>query len=94
VIIYSIIPMETIFQAQQEEEKTKSNKIIEINNIKVEARFIEENIYEIQRVYSTNAQDYLQPWLQPGTRIRLSYQIENLFPKNRWSGWNKGDIID
>lgn len=83
MVIYSIIPMETIFQSQEKEDMVKSNKIIEINNIKVEARLIEEDIYEIQRIYSTNAQDYLQPWLQPGTRIRLSYQIENLFPKNR-----------
>ena len=84
MVIYSIIPVETIFQSQQEEGKGKNSKIIEINNIKVEATLIEEDIYEIQRVYSTNVQDYLQPWLQPGTRIRLSYQIDNLFPQNRW----------
>lgn len=93
MIIYSIIPMETIFH-DHEIDKDKSNKIIELNGIKVEAKLIEEDIFEIQRIYSTNTQDYLKLWLQPGTRINLSYQIDNLFPKNRWSGRSKGDIID
>ncbi|MFY9177724.1 MAG: YlzJ-like family protein [Caldicoprobacterales bacterium] len=85
MIIYSIIPIETIFSMDQQKDKDiEKNKIIEFNKIKVEARLIEEDIYEIQRIISTNIHDYLAPWLQPGTRIRLNYQLDEFFPKNRW----------
>ena len=79
MIIHSIIPMETIFPSDQE-EASQEGRIIELNNIKVEARLVEGDIYEIQRIYSTNARDYLEPGLQPGTRIRLNYEVDSFFP--------------
>ncbi|NLI61714.1 MAG: ribonuclease [Clostridiales bacterium] len=79
MIIYSIVPREMIFP-QDESESRGQAKIIELNNIKVEAKLIEGEVYEIQRIYSANIRDYLKPELQPGTRIRLNYQVDKLFP--------------
>ncbi|MGI5850794.1 MAG: hypothetical protein GX340_00035 [Clostridiales bacterium] len=74
--IHSIIPIEDIFSIYQLPPQEQL-QIIELNGIKAEVRLVEENIFEIQRIYTTNLQDYLRPELQPGARIKANYTIPN-----------------
>lgn len=72
MIIHSIIPIDEIFKNNEEEFSVKT-KIIEINGVKLEVCWIKEDIYELQRIHSTSPQDYLNPELQPGIKIKGSF---------------------
>lgn len=69
-IIHSIVPIEEVLQLNKW-EPTEGTKIIQWNMVKTEVKLIRDDIYEVQRIYSTNINDYLKPELQPGTRINI-----------------------
>lgn len=71
MLIHSIIPIEDIFSTNQWNPKEQF-KIIEFNKVKIEVRTTGDDIYEIQRIYSTNLSDYLNPEFQPGIRININ----------------------
>lgn len=75
-VIYSIIPIEQIFNDETVSTGFTSstglvNGIIEMNHIgsKVLAIRNDQNKLIIQRIISTNPRDYLNPKLQPGMEI-------------------------
>ncbi|HHZ13037.1 MAG: YlzJ-like family protein [Caldicoprobacterales bacterium] len=74
--IHSIIPIEDIFSIYQLSPQDQV-QIVELNGIKAEVRLVEDNIFEIQRIFTTNLQDYLRPELQPGARIKANYTIQD-----------------
>ena len=55
--IHSIIPIEDIFSIYQLSPQDQV-QIVELNGIKAEVRLVEDNIFEIQRIFTTNLQDY------------------------------------
>ena len=84
MIIHSIVPTEQIFPTD-DQKANEQYRIVNLSNIKAEVRLIEEDLYEIQRIYSTDVRDYLRPELQPGMRIRVNFEADNHFlHKNQW----------
>lgn len=84
MIIYSIVPTEQIFQMEHKPLEDQG-RIVELNNIKAEVKLVEEDIYEVKRIYSTDVRDYLKPEFQPGTRIKMRFEVDSHFLyKNRW----------
>lgn len=84
MIIHSIVPIDQIFPKDNKDLKNQY-RIVELNNIKAEVMMVESDIYEIIRIYSTELEDYLRPEFQPGTRIRVNFEVNNQnLHKNRW----------
>ncbi|HZJ58383.1 MAG TPA: YlzJ-like family protein [Clostridia bacterium] len=73
---HSIIPIEDIFSINQLSPQDQT-QIVQFSGIKAEVRFTGDNTYEIQRIFTTNLKDYLRSELQPGTRIKAGYTIQN-----------------
>jgi hypothetical protein len=75
MIIYSIVPMEEIFSTNQWQCQEQF-EMIKLDNIEMEVRLVGRNLFEIQRIYSTNPMDYLKPSLQPGVRLKGHYSVD------------------
>ncbi|MGE5329641.1 MAG: YlzJ-like family protein [Deltaproteobacteria bacterium] len=76
MILYSIIPPEVVFKNEEEEYYAKPLKvkykgeIIEVIPVKKDS-----SDYMISRVLSSSPKAFLEPGLQPGTRINV---LQNL----------------
>ncbi|MDW7675496.1 MAG: YlzJ-like family protein [Bacillota bacterium] len=66
--LYTPLSPEMIYQ-EVEWLKAKPKKLIELNGVAVEVELLENGELKIERIHSTNPQDYLNAALQPGTKI-------------------------
>ena len=73
MILYTTIPLEEIFK-----EKEKKEEYIQIPYGRgiIEVELISASRAKIVRLISHDLNDYLQPQLQPGTEIKLKWEIE------------------
>jgi hypothetical protein len=71
MILYSIVPVEIVFDGGDE----VANKYQEIEYLgeKVVVSPLTNNEYEIVRIISTSPKSYLDPRLQPGNRIKATW---------------------
>lgn len=69
MILYTIIPIEIIFQEIQDTRRN-TTVIMDYMGVKVEAMMTSNNQYVINRILTTSPKDYLNPKLQPGTVIK------------------------
>ncbi len=74
MILHTVIKPELIFNALQPTEQESNIRIIQWNNIKLEVKPAGESNYKINRIISTNPNDYLHPQLQPGMEFKLDIQ--------------------
>lgn len=65
--IYSPIPLDQIFDRYDKVEEPLQE--IQCNGITMEVRPLNENSAQIVRLISSDPQHFLNPQLQPGTRI-------------------------
>lgn len=70
MIIHSIIPIDVIFQNNFREDNMKTSHIRYMGEL-VEAVADGNTGYIINRIISTSLEAYLNPELQPGTRITV-----------------------
>ncbi|MGI5823134.1 MAG: YlzJ-like family protein [Dethiobacteria bacterium] len=73
MIIYTTIPLEEIFK--ESADKTEYLQLPYSKGI-IEVELISASKAKIVRLISHDLNDYLQPRLQPGTEIRLKWEID------------------
>lgn len=70
MLLYTIIPMETIFESETDNWEGSHN---EIEMVQGRASLLVQSLpggkYKVTRIISTDPQDYLRPEWQPGTII-------------------------
>ena len=74
MILYTIIPPEIIFDEpdSQKEEEQQSDVEIKRGGLSLMVQPLPGGQAKVTRIISTNAQDYLNPQLQPGTIMSIS----------------------
>jgi hypothetical protein len=73
VILYTTIPLEEIFK--EDEKKAEYIQIPYSRGI-IEVELISASTAKIVRLISRDLNDYLQPQFQPGTEIKLKWEID------------------
>lgn len=74
MVLYTPIPLEEIFQ-QQAGEKKKSCMQLPFARGTVEVELTSASTAKIVRLTSSDINDYLHPGLQPGTEIKLKWDL-------------------
>ncbi|NLG80221.1 MAG: hypothetical protein GX492_10460 [Firmicutes bacterium] len=69
MILYTVLPLELVLEGI-DRERTFTN--VEINGINVVVEQVSANEAVIVRIISTDPQHFLDPSLQPGSRVRLT----------------------
>lgn len=75
MILYTIMPMEIIFQ-NQEDNRGNTSVTMDYKGVKVEAVMTSNNQYIINRILSTSPKVFLNPELQPGTVIKGDFKVQ------------------
>lgn len=71
MLLHTIIDPEVIWnQGAKDEDYTKKCEI-NYGGIKLEVIEADQNTYIVNRILSTNLKDFLNPELQPGSKIEL-----------------------
>lgn len=68
MILYTIMPMDVVMQNEVPVEQNKT-RIIQYDRYQLEVTMANGQA-QVQRIFSTNPRDYLNPKLQPGSIIR------------------------
>lgn len=74
MILYTVVKPELIFNEFEHIKQESNIRIIQWNNVKLEVKLAGEGNYIINRIISTNPNDYLCPQLQPGMELKLDIQ--------------------
>jgi hypothetical protein len=69
--IYSIFPVETIFEGWEESPPARTENIV-LNGLNMQVEIINFHQAKVVRLNSTEPNDYLKPEWQPGRVIELS----------------------
>ncbi len=70
MLIWSVVPSETIWQSADEKQRTQT-KVTEVNGIKVLVEPLSDGKGRICQVMSTNPADFLRTDLAPGAIVSL-----------------------
>jgi hypothetical protein len=73
MILYSVIPVEVVFQGLDTHKPQYED--IELQGVSMQVERISSSEARIMRLYSVNPQDYLNPQLYPGTLIEYGPTI-------------------
>lgn len=73
MMLYTIIPLEAIFDPEMETSSGESTAEVEIKQgpVSLLAQPLPGGQYKINRIISTDPQDYLRPEWQPGSIMSL-----------------------
>ncbi|MFC7392605.1 YlzJ-like family protein [Scopulibacillus cellulosilyticus] len=69
MILYTICPLEDIFE--EEEKQPGKKQTIEVNGVKLIVEDKGDNNYEIVQLISSNPQDFLDGRYQPGEKLTM-----------------------
>ena len=70
MVLYTIIPLEKIFEEEENELKQKK-RTLNVGGAMVEVVQSSDNEFEIVKLISSNPTHYLDPRFQPGKKIAL-----------------------
>lgn len=73
MVLYTVIPLEEIFK----DEKKADLIQIPYSRGKIEVELTSYSTAKIIRLFSHDLNDYLHPKLQPGTEIKLRWEIDS-----------------
>jgi len=73
MMLYTIIPSEAIFDSEPETGLTENSSEVEIKqgSVSLLTQALPGGQYKINRIISTDPQDYLKPEWQPGSIMNL-----------------------
>lgn len=74
MILYTVVPPETIFSSE-DDEKTNGEMVVAIHNFQLVVR-PKEDKWEVVRLLSTDPNDYLNDQYQPGQLLSLKPSIQ------------------
>ncbi|MCR4402150.1 MAG: YlzJ-like family protein [Firmicutes bacterium] len=69
MILYTVLPLEVVMDGM---DKERTFVDVEIQGVKMTVEQLSSTEAAIVRIISTDPQHFLDPGLQPGTRIRLA----------------------
>ncbi|MGE5592265.1 MAG: YlzJ-like family protein [Betaproteobacteria bacterium] len=69
MILYTVLPLELVLEGM---DKERTFMDVEINGIAMTVEQVSANEAVIVRLISTDPQHFLDPALQPGSRVRLT----------------------
>lgn len=70
MLIWSIVPSQTIWQSSDEEQRSQT-KVTEVKGVKVLVETLADGKGRVCQVMSTNPADFLREDLTPGTIVNL-----------------------
>lgn len=73
MIMYTIVPQELLFQAEQ--SVSNSHSAIQVNGVPMLVQQNGDQSCEIVRLLSSNPQHYLDSQYAPGQKISISYRL-------------------
>lgn len=71
-MLYSPVPEELVFQ-ELTWATANQKRLIHFNGIDVEVEVLEPGEFKVNRIISSNPQDFLLPELQPGVRLQVKW---------------------
>ncbi len=80
MVLYTIIDPELIASPPDltlslTDKEYRDIQVIDYEGVRLEVVPEIDKSYTVNRIISTDPADYLKPWLQPGSKIHLTYNI-------------------